>query len=187
MTRVLQIKNMVCPRCISAVEGLVGQMNLEQESIKLGELRLNEALSSAQQKALKEGLEQLGFELLDDKKSALVNRIKTLIIETVHQQEGGPQANFSDQIAAALHQDYTVLSRLFSSVEGMTIERYIALQRIEKIKELLIYDQMSLAEIADQLGLSSAAYVSNFFKKETGMTPSRFNKEQPRRKSLDQI
>lgn len=187
MSSVFQIKNMVCPRCISALEGLVHQLGLEQESIKLGDLRLKGSLSPEKREELKEGLEQLGFELLDDKKSALVNRIKSLIIESVHHQEGGPQANFSDQIAAALHHDYTVLSRLFSSVEGITIERFIALQRIEKIKELLIYDQLSLAEIADQLGLSSAAYVSNFFKKETGMTPGQFRKEQPSRKALDQI
>lgn len=162
-------------------------LNLEVEQVKLGEVRLKNGPTAESKEQLKQGLERLGFELLDDQKSALVNRIKALIIKEIHHKDELSSSNLSELIAKDLKQDYGSLSRLFSSVEGHTIERFTALQRIEKIKEFLVYDQLSLAEIADKLGLSSASYVSNLFKKETGMTPGQFKKDQAPRKSIDQL
>jgi YesN/AraC family two-component response regulator len=141
-----------------------------------------------QKELLKKNLSEKGFELLGDVKSALISQIKTKIVELVHHQENPLNENLSTFLANSLEQEYIQLSRLFSSVEGMTIERYYTRQRVEKVKELIFYGEKSLSEISFQMGYSSVAYLSAQFKKETGMTPSEFKSTgKANRKNLDEI
>ncbi len=181
------IKNMVCPRCIMAVEELLTKLQIRSEQVELGKVSLKQSLSAAELLAFRSNLQNLGFELLDSKSNQLINGVKALIIASVHHQDADSKVKLSERLSAELAMDYSNISKLFSATEGISIERYAALQRIEKIKELLIYDEMSLAEIAEHLGLSSAAYVSSFFKKETGISPRDFKRDQPKRRSLDEI
>jgi AraC-like DNA-binding protein len=184
----LHIKNMVCPRCTMAVENTLNALNIPFHQVELGEVLLKEALSSRDHNLLKEQLGSLGFELLEKGKSALISRIKTLLIQQIHHEKEALNINFSVFLAEKLNYEYSYLSRLFSSVEGITIEKFITQQKIEKVKELLFYNELSLAEIAFQLNYSSAAYLSTQFKKETGMTPSQFKKNRhPSRWEIDQI
>lgn len=179
----LHIKNMVCNRCIKVVEDLAQQQGLQVDAVQLGELQVKEELSDAQKEQLKKILQEWGFELLDDRKAALVEKIKNIIIREIHHSQERRHENFSHLIADELHMDYNYLSNLFSSLEGVTIEKYIILQRIEKVKELLVYDELTLSEIAWRLGYSSVHHLSAQFKKTTGLTPSHFKKigEQKRR------
>ena len=141
-----------------------------------------------EKEALKKQLAKKGFQLLDDKHSQLINKIKSTIIEQIHYQDTILPINFSSLLSENLNFDYTYLSRLFSSVEGQTIERFILAQKIEKVKELLTYDEMTIAEIAYQLHYSSPAHLSTQFKKITGMSPSAFKKlHHQERKSLDEL
>lgn len=184
---VFRIKNMVCPRCIEAVESIFSQIG-KPAIVTLGEARTTTSFSESEKALLKKNLSEKGFELLEDAKSALISQIKTKIVELVHHQGNNLDENLSSFLANSLSQDYGQLSRLFSSVEGMTIERYYTRQRVEKVKELIFYGEKSLSEIAYQLGYSSVAYLSTQFKKETGMTPSEFKSSgKTNRKSLDQI
>ena len=183
----LLIKNMVCPRCIEAVSEIFTKENLDAK-VELGKVSLSQEISSTQKEKLSESLRQRGFELLEPGKSSLISRIKTLIIELVHHKSETLQENLSSYLSEQLHQEYTGLSKLFSSVEGMTIERFYTLQKIEKVKEYLFYDELSLSEIAYRMNYSSVAYLSAQFKKETGMTPSEFKKNgQANRRTLDGI
>ena len=176
---------MVCPRCIMAVEKLFAEQGINVAHIQLGEVVLPEELSHRQLAEVREKLDSLGFELLDDEQSRTVEKIKTVVIESINKQKG-EHLVFSKLIAQALGRDYSQLSKLFSTVEGITIERYIILQRIEKVKELLVYNELNLSEIAFETGYSSAAHLSAQFKKTTGMTPSQFKKQGiPMRKPLD--
>ena len=172
----LYIKNMVCNRCIAAVNSLITDLGYEHFQIGMGWVTLKaEELLPSQKQALMERLEQLGFELIDDRKSRIIEAIKNLIIQKVqHESLDQQRFNWSDMIAEALHYEYKYLSTLFSSVEGVTIEHFIILQKVEKAKELIVYDEMSLSEIADRLGYSSVAHLSNQFKKITGMPPGKF-------------
>jgi AraC-like DNA-binding protein len=130
----------------------------------------------------------LGFELIDDKKSRIIEKIKNTIIQLVHHQDSGLKNNLSEVLSSELHHDYNYLSNLFSEIEGTTIEKYFIAQKIERVKELLVYDQLSLSEIAFQLNYSSVAYLSNQFKKVTGLTPSHFKQiKENKRKPLDQL
>lgn len=149
----------------------------------------DEELEGGQKQTLMERLKQLGFELIDDRKSRIIEAIKNLIIQKVqHENLDRQRFNWSDLIADALHYEYKYLSALFSSVEGVTIEHYIILQKVEKAKELIVYDEMSLSEIADRLGYSSVAHLSNQFKKTTGMPPGKFRElGLERRKPLDLV
>jgi AraC-like DNA-binding protein len=184
---VFRIKNMVCPRCIEAVEGIFSHME-KKAQVTLGEAKTTTSFSEEEKELLKKNLSEKGFELLGDAKSALISQIKTKIVELVHHQENKLNENLSSFLASSLNQDYSQVSRLFSSVEGMTIERFYTLQRIEKVKEYLFYGEQNLSEIAFQMGYSSVAYLSAQFKKETGMTPSEFkNSGFANRKSLDKI
>jgi AraC-like DNA-binding protein len=184
----LFIKNMVCDRCIMAVQQVMDQLELEVKNIKLGEVTLAKELTSEQKDTLDQSLTQLGFELIDDKKSRIIEKIKTVIIDMVHHQEGGSKKKLSEVLSSALHHDYNSLSNLFSEVEGTTIEKYFIAQKIEKVKELLVYDELSLSEIALSLNYSSVAYLSNQFKKVTGLTPSHFKQiGDHRRKPLDKV
>ena len=187
-TETLVIKNMVCPRCIHTVKSLLIELQIPWDHLQLGEVKLRNALTSAQRQQLSERLSAEGFELLEDRRSRLVAAIKTIVIEQVHHAKDRPKVNFSVFLSEKLNQEYTSLSRLFSSVEGMTIERFITLQKIERVKELIFYNEMSLSEIAFEMDYSSSAYLSSQFRKETGMTPSQFRKlKEPGRKPLDMI
>lgn len=183
----LYIKNMVCPRCIMAVSQILSEMGVEVVYIRLGEVILKEALDINQSLILKDKLEVIGFELLSDNQSQIVEKIKVLIIETINKQQGN-HVVFSEVLSNGLNKEYSQLSKLFSSVESITIEQYIILQRIERAKELLTYGQLSLSEIAYMLGYSSVAHLSLQFKKITGLTPSQFKKQGiMSRKALDNL
>jgi AraC family transcriptional regulator len=184
----LYIKNMVCNRCIAAVKSALDELKLPYNSVELGEVTLTTVPLEKQLNSLKERLQQLGFELLDDTKKKLIEKIKTIIIEYVHYKEGEERYNLSEILSSKLHKDYSYVSHLFSEVEGITIEKYLINQKIERIKELLVYDQLSLNEIAYQLGYSSVAHLSTQFKKVTGLTPTHFKKLGGiHRKTLDNV
>jgi AraC-like DNA-binding protein len=169
---------MVCHRCKLAVENELTKIGLTPLQIELGEVVLKEdALSKEQEEQLSADLEAIGFELLDDKRKKLIEKIKTLIVESVHYNKHPENKNYSDLIAQQLHHDYSYLSKLFSETEGITIEQFIINQKIEKVKELLVYDEMNLSEIAFELNYSSVAHLSSQFKKITGITPSKFKKK----------
>ncbi|NVK05010.1 MAG: helix-turn-helix transcriptional regulator [Flavobacteriia bacterium] len=188
MSNVLHIKNMVCPRCITAVIEVFSHSGLPVKEVSLGEVELNTPLENDERKVISDRLSALGFELLEEGRSSLVSKIKTLIIDQVHHNEEALSENFSTFLSEQLTHDYSYLSRLFSSVEGITIERFITRQRVEKVKELLFYDELSLKEIAYRLNYSSPAYLSTQFKKEIGMTPSEFKRlHRPGHQSLDSI
>ncbi|WP_026905179.1 helix-turn-helix domain-containing protein [Pedobacter glucosidilyticus] len=171
---VIYIKNMVCSRCKMVVEQVLLDLNLQPEQVLLGEAYLKEIPTKEQMNALKVKLENLGFEIIDDKKSKLIDAIKTQIIVLIHHQKEDLNINLSYFLSGQLKHDYSYLSNLFSEKEGITIEKYFITQKIEKVKELLMYDELSLSEIAYQLNYSSVAHLSSQFKKITGLTPSFF-------------
>lgn len=185
----LYIKNMVCHRCRMVVTSELEKLNLHPVAVSLGEAIIEEKeLNTEQLNRLSGALKGVGFELIDDKRSHLIEQVKTLIIDTIHHKDEQPQVNFSELISKHLHHDYSYLSNLFSEVEGITIEQYIIHQRIEKVKELLMYGELSLSQIAIDLGYSSTAHLSNQFKKLTGLTPSQFKQMGIRsRQSLDDV
>lgn len=188
MAETLFIKNMVCPRCISTVTHLFHSMNLTPSQINLGEVLLDEKISDSEKEALNTQLKTAGFELLEPGKSSLIAQIKAAIIEQIHYSKEALKVNFSTFLSEKLNHDYAYLSRLFSSVEGITIEKYITAQKIERVKELLCYDEKTLSEIAWLMDYSSVAHLSAQFKKETGMTPTAFKNEKfSSRKMLNDI
>lgn len=168
------IKNMVCDRCIMVVQNELEKLGLDAKNIKLGEVILSKEITSLEKENLSKTLEPLGFEVIDDKKGRIIEKIKNIIIDLVHHQDSDVKTNLSDVLSDKLHHDYNYLSNLFSEVEGTTIEKYFIAQKVEKVKELLVYDELSLSEIANRLNYSSVAYLSNQFKKVTGLTPSHF-------------
>ncbi|TWI85506.1 AraC-like DNA-binding protein [Lacibacter cauensis] len=189
MAEILHIKNMVCDRCVMVVRQQFDQLQLAYNNIQLGQVELKEQPSLEQLEQLRYLLEQHGFELLDDKKAKIVERIKTTIVSLIH---GKDADEFNLKLSAMLEEklglDYHYLSSLFSSVEGITVEKYAILQRIEKVKELLMYDEKSLSEIAFEMGYSSTQHLSQQFKKTTGLTPSHFKQlKENKRKPLDKI
>ena len=182
------IKNMVCNRCILSVRHVLDEVGIQFAAVSLGEVLLTAQPSIKQTETLKTKLEHAGFSLLDNDKSKTIARIKTIIIELIHYSEADTSYNLSEMLSAKLHKDYSSLSRLFSAVEGITIEKYAISQKIERIKELLVYNEMNLNEIAFQLGYSSGAHLSAQFKKVTGLTPSYFKKSRSiTRKTLDDV
>lgn len=182
------VKNMVCDRCILVVQSELDKLGLKAKEVKLGEAELEEELTREQRIALEASLTPLGFELIDDKKKQTIESIKTLIIELVHREESELKTNLSTYLAQKLHQDYSFLSNLFSELDKTTIEKYYISQKIERVKELLFYDELTLSEIAYQLNYSSVAYLSNQFKKITGLSPSEYKKQSSKqRKSLDSL
>lgn len=184
----LFVKNMVCNRCIMVVQQELDKMGLKTKNIRLGEVTLEKDPTTKQKEQLENALNALGFEIIDDKKSRIIEQIKNIIIEVVHHQDNDLKTNLSAVLSSQLHHDYNYLSNLFSEVEGTTIEKYFIHQKIEKVKELLVYDELSLSEIAFQLNYSSVAYLSSQFKKVTGLTPSHFkNIRADKRKPLDEV
>ena len=179
---------MVCPRCIETVGQVARSSGLDPFEIELGRVHLKDIPTDAQLADFREQLGAHGFEILESRKVQEVNEIKTLIIERVHYGRGNPDLKLSAYLAQSLGSDYSRISKLFSSVVGSTIEQYATRKRIERVKELLIYDQLTIAEIADQLDYSSAAHLSAQFKKETGLSPSSFKEmKNPVRTSLDSV
>jgi AraC-like DNA-binding protein len=184
----IYIKNMVCNRCKMVVKGKLEELGLQPVSVELGEVELSEELSDDQKQQVHDALTEYGFELIDNRKSQLIEKIKTLVIDLVHQQNNELHINLSDYLSQQLHHEYNYLSNLFSEVEGTSINQYYIAQKIERVKELLVYDELSLSEIAFQMNYSSTAHLSNQFKKVTGLTPSHFkNIRSVRRKPLDEV
>ena len=176
---------MVCNRCIVAVAAVFDALGYQNFQTGMGWVTLAESELGESAKALvAERLHLLGFELIDDRKSRLIEAIKNLVIQKIqHENLYQQQITWSVLIANALHYDYKYLSMLFSGVEGVTIEQFIILQKIEKAKELVVYDELSLTAIADRLGYSSVAHLSNQFKKVTGLSPSQFKLMKDRRRN----
>lgn len=179
---------MVCPRCIKTVETILENIGLPPFHVELGEVELKNQITAVQQSELISELKQNGFDLLEDHSSKIISKIKSILIANIHLKEENEKVNYSTVLSEKLKQEYSSLSKLFSSVEGITIEKFVLKQKIEKVKELLIYNELSLKEIAFDLNYSSVAHLSNQFKKETGMTPTQFKKQTiQNRKSLDSI
>ncbi|MEQ3664250.1 MULTISPECIES: helix-turn-helix domain-containing protein [unclassified Olleya] len=188
MNKTIYIKNMVCPRCISAVSHILDQQKIRYTSIKLGEVKLLSTLDSKTKSGLSQSLLNSGFSLIDNRKSQLIEQMKTLVVDKIHHSSGELHIKWGEYISQNLHLDYKYLGSLFSSVESITLEQYIINQKIERVKELIIYDELTLSQIAFKLDYSSVAYLSNQFKKVTGMTPTKFKKSTNKnRKSLDEI
>lgn len=179
---------MVSLRCKMIVEQELGKLGIAHAIVELGSVELFKEISEEQRCALKMELLKCGLELLDDKKNILVERIKNVVIEMIHYNHALPKVNFSDYLSQKLSLDYTYLSNIFSEVKGITIQQFIILHKIEKIKELLLYDELSLKEIAFQLHYSSIAHLSNQFKKITGLTPSYYKQlKQKRTQNLENL
>ena len=184
----LYIKNMVCSRCKMVVKAQLENIGLHPLSVNLGEVEIEEELSKEELLQLDTKVRALGFELMDDKKSQTIEKIKNVIVKLVHHSNHNIKTNLSAFITSQIHQDYNYLSNLFSEVEGTTIEKYFISQRIERAKELIVYNELTLSEIADELGYSSVAYLSNQFKKVTGFTPSYFKSlKEYKRKNIEEL
>lgn len=190
METTLHIKNMVCNRCILVVEQLLERLDIPYENVVLGKVNISSgAFDDNKLRIISEELKKLGFELIDSHKGKLIEKIKKTVINKIHYGElDDNNLSWSGIISEELNYDYNYLSRLFSSTESITIEHYIINQKIEKAKELIVYDELSLSQIADKLGYSSVAHLSGQFKKVTGMTPSDFKKlGNSLRKPLDEV
>jgi AraC-like DNA-binding protein len=185
----LFIKNMVCQRCIMAVRAEAEKLGISVQRIHLGELETGEEPIDPQTlEKFDQNIAALGFERFDDKKSRIIEKVKKVVIENLHHNDEQAERNWSALIASQVNYEYNYISNLFSSFEGITLEQYIIRQKVEKVKELLFYDEMPLKEIAWKLGYSSTAYLTNQFKKVTGMTPGQFrNLLSKDRKPLDKL
>lgn len=175
---------MVCIRCKMVVKSELEKLGIPYTKVELGEADVREAISVVQLNELKLALKKAGLELMDDKKSILVEKIKTLIIELVHYKDEQIKINLSDYLSEKLNHNYTYLANLFSETKGTTIENFYLSHKIEKVKELIVYDELNLTQIADKLHYSSVAHMSNQFKKMTGLTPSHFKKLKHIRRSV---
>lgn len=188
MEQTIHIKNMVCPRCKMAVQDILEKLEISFSSIELGEVKVTAAITSNQKGELAHQLKGVGFELIESEKSILIAQIKSVIVQQIHFSSNELKVNFSDFLVEKIKHNYNYLSRLFSEIEGVTIEKFITHQKVERIKELLFNNEKTLSEIAFEMDYSSSAYLSTQFKKETGMTPSAFKKlKQPKHQNLDKI
>lgn len=179
----LYIKYMVSLRCKMVVKAELKKLGLRYIDIDLGMVDIQDDITQKQREQLKENLLKSGLELLDDKKIILIEKIKNVIIEMIHYADDFPKINYSDYISQKLNYDYTYLSNLFSEVKGTTIQHFIIIHKIEKVKELLLYDELNLKEISYKLHYSSVAHLCNQFKKITGLSPSFFKQLKQKRKS----
>ena len=172
----LFIKYMVSNRCKMAVNELFRELGLHVLSVELGEVEVSDSISENDFISLKRGLYDLGFELIEDKRTLLIERIKKTVIDMVHHSDEIIKVNFSDYLSEKLNYDYTYLANIFSEVQGLSIEHYIISHKVERIKELIIYDELNITQIADKMNYSSVAHISMQFKKVTGLTPTSFKK-----------
>ncbi|RXQ95595.1 AraC family transcriptional regulator [Ancylomarina salipaludis] len=168
------IKNMVCIRCQMVVKSELDKLGLQYTDVKIGEANLRGNITAEQTEQLNTALKKSGLQLMDNKKSILVEKIKSAIIELVHYSEEQIKVNLSDYLSEKLNYDYTYLANLFSEVKGVTIEKFYLAHKIEKVKEMIVYDELSLTEISYRMQYSSVAHLSNQFKKITGLTPTHF-------------
>jgi AraC-like DNA-binding protein len=184
----LYIKNMVCSRCKMVVKDELLRQGLHPLSVELGEAEISEDLNAEQKLELDNGLLPFGFQLIDDKKSRLIEKIKNILVEIVHYSEEQLKTNLSVHLSQQVHHDYNYLSKIFSEVQGTTIEKYFIAQKIERVKELLVYDELTLNEIAYKLNYSSTSHLSKQFKKVTGLTPSHFKRlRENKRNPLEEL
>ncbi|MFC2089991.1 helix-turn-helix domain-containing protein [Bacteroidota bacterium] len=184
----IYIKNMVCIRCQIVVKAELEKLGLHYIDVKIGEANIIENIPPEQLKQLDIALRKSGLQLMDDKKSILVEQIKSAIIELVHYTDEQIKVNLSDFLSDKLKHDYTYLANLFCEVKGITIEKFYLAHKIEKVKELIVYDELNLTEIAYMMHYSSVAHLSNQFKKITGLTPSHFkNLKNKRRRTLEDV
>jgi len=170
------IKNMVCDRCILTVKSILDQLSLPYHNVSLGEIELTRKASKEELKTFDSELKKVGFELIESRINKIIEDIKHRVLEYINLGMDAQEIKLSIFITEKITYDYSYLSDLFSSVEGKTIEQYFIVERIEKVKELLVYDQLSLTEISYQTGFSSVHHLSAQFKKVTGLTPSHFKK-----------
>jgi AraC-like DNA-binding protein len=170
----LYIKYMVSIRCISAVKKILKDCHIQPEITHLGEIEIPDSTSKEQLNQLQSRLLDAGFELMEDKKAQMIERTVNVIIDMIHNQEESPKINYSEYISQRLNFDYTYISNVFSHLKGITIQHFIIIHKIERIKELIIYNELTISEIAWKLNYSSAAHLSNQFKKMTGLSPSTF-------------
>lgn len=182
------IKNMVCNRCIMVVQQVFESLGNAPVRISLGNVETKYPIPNNQLENLRKSLESYGFELIDDTKSRMIEKIKNTVVQSIHHSNEDLKINYSGYIESHLNRDYAYLSSLFSEIEGTTIEKYIILQKIERVKELLVYDELTLSEIAYQMGYSNVSYLSGQFKKVTGLTPSHFKQvKDNKRIPLDEL
>lgn len=185
---ILHIKNMVCDRCKMVVKSELEQLGLQLLSVDLGKVEIKNAIDENKKDEISKVLIALGFELIDDKKSRIIEKIKTLLRDLTQNKNADLNQNLSAYIANNLNHDYSKLSNLFSEVEGISIEKYYIHLKIEKAKEFIMYDELNLSEIADLLNYSSVAHLSNQFKKVTGFTPTHFKQiKEAKRIQIDKI
>ncbi len=179
---------MVCIRCQMVVKSELEKLDIPYVDVKIGEANIIGTVPEDKLKKLDVALRKTGLQLMDDKKSILVEKIKGVIIDLVHYKDEQLKVNLSDYLSEKLNHDYTYLANLFSEVKGMTIEKFFLTHKIEKVKELIVYDELNLSEIAFKLHYSSVAHLSNQFKKITGLTPSHFKKlKNKRRITLENV
>ena len=184
----INIKNMVCNRCIMVVSQIFEEAGISVENIQLGKVKTSEEVEPDKLDYLNSRLKSVGFEIINDSKRRLIEKIKTATIDFVYNHDGEKEMNFSEYLTDKINLDYPYLSSLFSSVEGTTIEKHLINLKIERVKELLVYDEKTLSEIAWELGYSSVAHLSGQFKKVTGFTPSWFKKlGEQKRKSINDV
>jgi AraC-like DNA-binding protein len=184
----LIIRNMVCDRCKAAVRRVLEEHGLLVKHVDLGEVELTADVSEDRIEQLRDPLLQAGFELVDDREAAMIAKIKSAIVQLVHHNgAAGEKVRLSDHLSAILHKEYSSIAALFSEVEGITIEHYFLLQRLERVKELIKYGELTMSEIAFQTGFSSVAHLSAQFKKLTGMTPTAFKEMGAGRLPLDRV
>jgi AraC-like DNA-binding protein len=174
---------MVSNRCKMAVKEELKKLGLHYIVVELGEVDIMETISTEQREQLKAGLIDSGLELMDDRRAVLIEKIKTVIIDMVHHSDEMIKTNFSDYLSEKLNHDYTYLANLFSEIQGITIEHFIINHKIERIKELIIYDELNITEIAWKMNYSSVAHLSNQFKKVTGLSPTHFKQLKDKRRS----
>ena len=174
---------MVSLRCKMVVKDELRKLGISYSNISLGQVELAEEINRSQLERIRNALKQSGLELMDDKKSVLIEKIKDVVIEMVHYDDELPKVNFSDYLTEKLGYNYTYLANLFSETEGTTIEHFIIIHKIERVKEFIIYDELNLTEIAWKLHYSSVSHLSNQFKKITGLTPSFFKSLKDKKRS----
>lgn len=179
---------MVCPRCILSVQEILKGLNVPYSEVSLGKVRLQQALEPVEMREFRQKLAEIGFELVEEKNQKISNQIKAIVIQTVYSEDESLKQNLSAILSERLHYDYSHLTSIFTQTEGQSIQNFQNKIKLERIKELLEYDELSMSEIADKMGFGSAAYLSTFFKKATGLSPSAYRVQQlGSRNSIDSL